>query len=89
MMQSAECPSCSEEIILPNNVQLGQRVDCPHCDAVLKVIWLDPPELEWLDLEADDEDYEFDEDYLDEDELDDDFFFDEDEDEEEDDDDLY
>jgi len=88
MMQSAECPSCGEEIILPSNVQLGQRVDCPHCDAVLKVIWLDPPELEWLDLEVDDEDYEFDEDYLDEDELDDDFLFDEDEDEEEDDD-LY
>lgn len=82
MLQSAECPSCGEEIMLPATIQLSQRVDCPHCDAVLKVIWLDPPELDWLDMEED-EDFDFDEDYLEEeDEFDEDFYLDDDEDEE-------
>ena len=82
MMQSAECPSCGEEITLSTTLQLGQRVNCPHCDAALKVIWLDPPELDWLDSEEE-EDFDFDEDFLEEDEFDDDFYDEDEEDEEE------
>jgi lysine biosynthesis protein LysW len=51
MTATAICPSCGEDIRLPHssNVRIGQRLLCPHCDAGLEVIELDPVELDWAD----------------------------------------
>jgi len=46
---------------------MGQKMTCPHCDAWLEVIELDPVELDWA---YEDED-EWEEDWDDEDEDDD------------------
>jgi alpha-aminoadipate carrier protein LysW len=46
MMPRALCPDCDEEIVL-NRVIVGQTVTCPHCDADLQVINVDPLELDW------------------------------------------
>ncbi|MBN1641067.1 MAG: lysine biosynthesis protein LysW [Anaerolineae bacterium] len=51
----AICPDCGEEITLHGNVRLGQEVVCPHCDAELEVVEIDPLELDWA---YDDGDYE-------------------------------
>ena len=72
MVQRAECPSCGEEIILPTAAQPGQRIDCSHCVASLKIVWLDPPELDWIESEEFDDD--LDEDYLDDEDDDDDLY---------------
>ncbi len=53
------CPECDREINFPSP-QIGQRVICPHCNADLEVIGLNPIELDWF--------FEDDEFYDDEDE---------------------
>ena len=65
-MKNATCPSCDAEIEIGAMPSYGLRLECPACDAVLKIIWLDPVELDWWD-------------YDDEDEREDNFFDDEDE----------
>jgi alpha-aminoadipate carrier protein LysW len=63
-MASAYCPDCDEKITLNPNPVVGQKLTCPHCDADLEVIGVDPLELDWAyDWEWDDEDDEDDDDY--------------------------
>lgn len=46
-MESAPCPSCGEEICLPERVGIGQRLNCPYCRAELEVVGENPVELDW------------------------------------------
>ena len=64
-MATAYCPDCDEKISLNSKpVVVGQKLTCPHCDADLEVISVDPLELDWAyDWEWEDEDEEDDEDY--------------------------
>ena len=56
----ATCPDCGEQVTLTGNIRLGQEVVCPHCDAELEVVEMDPLELDWAydDGDYDDEDEE-------------------------------
>ncbi len=45
-MSHALCPDCDQEIML-DRVTVGQTLTCPHCDAQLEVINVDPLELDW------------------------------------------
>jgi|YNPBryBLVA2012_1023415.scaffolds.fasta_scaffold00430_16 hypothetical protein len=71
-MEISTCPSCGEAIEIDERMWLGQTLICPHCDEVLKVVELDPCELDlafgedWEDEDWEDEDWE-DEDWEDED----------------------
>jgi alpha-aminoadipate carrier protein LysW len=57
-MASAYCPDCDERIVLNPNPRVGKRITCPHCEADLEVIGVDPLELDWVyDWDEDDEDY--------------------------------
>jgi uncharacterized paraquat-inducible protein A len=47
-MASAYCPDCDEKIVLRLPVSLGQKLSCPHCDADLEVISVDPLEFDWV-----------------------------------------
>ena len=47
MMARAFCPDCDGEIILNPQTRLGHKLVCPHCDADLEVIRVDPIELDW------------------------------------------
>jgi hypothetical protein len=49
---------------------VGDEVICPHCEADLEVVNLDPPELDWAYLEPDDGD-DWDDDWDDDDDDDD------------------
>jgi len=48
-MTRAICPSCQDEIGLPDHLRVGQRVSCHNCAEKLIVIHLKPVELEWSD----------------------------------------
>ena len=61
-MGSAYCPDCDGRIVLNPHANLGQKLTCPHCDAELEVISLNPLELDWA------YDWSWDEDEEDEDE---------------------
>ena len=47
-MPSGYCPDCDEEIVMNSPVGLGQKLACPHCGADLKVMGVDPPQLDWV-----------------------------------------
>ncbi len=44
---TAECPSCGALVRLGPKPKVGQRVVCHSCGESLRVINLDPPELDW------------------------------------------
>jgi Zn-finger nucleic acid-binding protein len=63
-MPSAFCPDCDEEIIMNPRATLGQKLNCPHCEAELEVISVEPLEFDWAydwtweeDEDEDDEDW--------------------------------
>ena len=58
---NAYCPDCDGRIAFNPVPKVGKRLTCPHCDAELEVIDLDPVELDWVSDESD-EDWEDDED---------------------------
>jgi len=58
---NAYCPDCDGRIAFNPAPKVGKRLTCPHCDAELEVIDLDPVELDWVSDESD-EDWEDDED---------------------------
>jgi lysine biosynthesis protein LysW len=47
---SAFCPDCDGEIDFNPAPSLGDILVCPHCDADLEVISVDPIELDWAFL---------------------------------------
>jgi lysine biosynthesis protein LysW len=47
-MANAYCPDCDGRIRFNPHVVLGQKVTCPHCDADLEVISVEPLELDWV-----------------------------------------
>ncbi|MGH2538725.1 MAG: hypothetical protein ACRDHL_15150 [Candidatus Promineifilaceae bacterium] len=58
-MTSAICPDCGRQIDLGPRPRKGQFIACPHCNADLEIVSLNPPELEWaeyLDDELESED---------------------------------
>jgi len=58
---TAVCPICYEEILVPGRyARSGQEISCPECDSPLKVIQLDPIELDYALAEEDDQEEEWD-----------------------------
>lgn len=43
----AKCPSCVSRLNLSRKARFNQRIVCPDCEAVLEIIRLDPPLLDW------------------------------------------
>lgn len=65
-MNSAYCPDCDGKIVLNPHARVGQKLACPHCEAELEVISIDPLEFDWAydwSWEDDDDDYDDDEDW--------------------------
>jgi alpha-aminoadipate carrier protein LysW len=85
-MAIAFCPDCDGSVNVGASPRLGQRINCPHCDAELEVIEVSPLELDWAYDEpetdwGEEEEWDDDEDDEDdEDDWDDDWDDDEDED---------
>lgn len=44
----ATCPSCDEDVELPDDVEVAEVIVCKNCEHDLEVVSLDPPSLtEW------------------------------------------
>ncbi len=41
----ALCPECMAEISVEEDLEEGQRLECPECDATLEVVSTNPVEL--------------------------------------------
>ncbi len=46
-MNRVYCPDCDGGIMLSSQVEIGLTLICPHCEAELEVISIDPPEVDW------------------------------------------
>lgn len=57
-MARVYCPDCDEKIVLNPHIKLGLKFICPHCDAELEVISIDPVEIDWVYDDSWDEDEE-------------------------------
>jgi uncharacterized paraquat-inducible protein A len=60
-MARVYCPDCDGRINLNPTIKLGLKLVCPHCDADLEVISVDPLEVDWFydwSLDEDDEEEE-------------------------------
>lgn len=55
-MIEAECPYCERHITFSRYPKRGQKVTCPYCGEKLKVIHLNPLELDSEYYEEDDQD---------------------------------
>ncbi len=56
---TATCPDCGRKVQLWAQPQVGEEVICPHCEAELEVVALDPVELDWAFIEpAEDDDWD-------------------------------
>ena len=62
MANTAYCPECDGRITLNPHAALGQKITCPHCDADLEVISLEPLELDWAYDWSWDEEEDYDDD---------------------------
>jgi lysine biosynthesis protein LysW len=59
---SALCIDCDKRIPFKKEPRLDETVICPHCDAMLMVVELNPIELDWAYEDDDDYDYDYDDD---------------------------
>lgn len=57
----ALCPDCEMEVTVGRPPKMDKKILCPHCEAFLRVVNLEPLELDWdlddfddWDLETDD-----------------------------------
>lgn len=41
----AHCPECAAEIDVDEDLEEGQRLECPECDAKLEIVSTNPVEL--------------------------------------------
>ena len=41
------CPLCNEKITASKKLSLGDKMTCPGCETVLKVVGVKPVELDW------------------------------------------
>ena len=54
--KKARCPSCEERFTLEDNLRTGDSTYCPSCYANLRIVKLDPPEVEETEVPFDDYD---------------------------------
>ena len=54
MTKQVECPECSADVVLEDDVIQGEIVQCSECGVELEVITLAPPVLELAPEEEED-----------------------------------
>lgn len=49
----ARCPACSAWVLLRDTAEIWDLVNCPECQAVLEIVELRPPTLDYADTAVD------------------------------------
>lgn len=52
------CLDCDRKIELNLNHKPGDQVECPSCGSEFEIVSMDPPEIEWLYDDYDDEEWD-------------------------------
>ena len=50
------CPGCDDEMYIPGRPRVGTFVTCKTCEAELEVVEVNPLELDWRQMDDDDDD---------------------------------
>ena len=45
MTKIIECPDCFEPVIIPDDSQTGEIIECQNCGAELEILSLKPPQV--------------------------------------------
>ena len=45
MTKIVDCPDCEESVIIPDDSQPGEILECQNCGAELEIICLNPPQV--------------------------------------------
>lgn len=54
-LAGAECPECGSWFDLPRGARVGKRLKCPECQTLLRVVELEPPVLDYVFIDEDEE----------------------------------
>ena len=57
-IEIVECLECGNKILFHESARIGQIVTCPECLEQFEVCWLDPLEVDWADVDDEEDDYE-------------------------------
>jgi lysine biosynthesis protein LysW len=71
VMPQGTCPECKAAIHVDEDADKGDIIECDECGAVLRLVGLDPIELDLESDYDDEEDEDYDDDYDDDDDDDD------------------
>lgn len=41
-----KCPACGKSFSVETDLELGETMSCPHCDADLRIVGMDPMRVE-------------------------------------------
>jgi alpha-aminoadipate carrier protein LysW len=74
VMPQGTCPECKAAIHVDEDADKGDTIECDECGAILRLVGLDPIELD-LESDYDDEDEDYDDDYDDDDDDDRDRYY--------------
>lgn len=45
MTKITECPDCEEQIIIPDDSEVGEIIECQNCGAEMEILSLNPPQV--------------------------------------------
>jgi len=45
MTKTIRCPDCEETVIIPDDAQVGDLIECQNCGAEMEIISLGPPQV--------------------------------------------
>jgi len=51
MSNSNSCPTCGEHLPVKNDAEVGDIVTCKVCDAKAEILYIDPIETDYLDVD--------------------------------------
>jgi len=54
-IRKVECPDCGSNVSLQCSLEIGNTTVCPGCDALLKIVELDPVHVEVESVDSYDE----------------------------------
>jgi len=45
MTKTVKCPDCEEPVIIPDDAQVGEIIECNNCAAEMEIISINPPQV--------------------------------------------
>ena len=56
MMVKVKCLFCEQQISVSSRIHIADLVSCSNCKTMFRVVWLYPLEIDWLDMNENQDD---------------------------------